>query len=86
MSNNKPLRCEACGRRIRPAHHELRLSDLLSGQLIGRYHGNPDCMGAATRYVVGAAALRLSIVHPERCGDDFERCDVGLQFMPGAAA
>jgi len=76
--SHKPPRCDACDKRIRKTHHELRLSDLETGQLIGRYHARPACQLEAAKYVERGVALRFSVVHPARCGDDFEECDGGL--------
>jgi hypothetical protein len=74
---SKPLRCDHCDRRIRTSHHALRLSDLLTGQVLGLYHGRPDCMGAAVDYMASGPALRVSVLHPARCGSDQEQCTAG---------
>lgn len=74
-------RCDACNRRLRPSHHELHLSDALTGQLIGRYHagvGWDGCMTAAGKYVRSGVVLVATFVHPDRCGPDQEHCDGGL--------
>ena len=77
MSNNSP-KCDACGRRVRPKHHELLLSDALTGQVIGHYHARPDCQGAATKYLRSGAVIMATFVHPDRCGPEQEHCDAGL--------
>jgi hypothetical protein len=76
--SHQPPRCDACGRRIRQNHHELRLSDFTTNQLIGRYHARPGCRDAATKYFERGVVLRLGIVHPDRCGPEQENCDGGL--------
>ena len=84
----KPPKCDACGRRIRAGHHELRLSDPRTSQLIGLYHagaGYTECMQSAKRYFVPGMALQATVVHPDRCGDDQEHCDAGAADL-GALA
>jgi hypothetical protein len=76
--SHQPPRCDACDKRIRQNHHYLRLSDLTTGQVIGRYHTRPGCQAQASKYFEPGAVLRFSVVHPGRCGDDFEACDGGL--------
>ncbi len=76
--NHKPPKCDACERRIRKNRHAIRLSDLTTGQVIGRYHARPLCQSAGSKYVARGVALRFSVVHPARCGEDFEECDGGL--------
>lgn len=77
MSNKSP-RCDACNKRIRPTPHELRLSDFVTGQLVGIYHARPGCQLAATKYFERGVVLKFDIVHPARCGGDFEECDTVL--------
>jgi hypothetical protein len=73
------MRCDSCERRVRPNQHGIRLSDLLTGQLVGQFHARPGCRDGVTRHFdQPGAALRVSVVHPSRCGDDFEKCDGGL--------
>jgi hypothetical protein len=74
----KQPRCDACNRRIRPSHHELRLSDLATGQAIGRYHAQPKCQAAAAKYFERGVVLRVTIVHPDRCGAEQEDYDGAL--------
>jgi hypothetical protein len=81
----KPSKCDACGKRMRPSHHELHLTDPRSGQVIGHYHARPDCQEAATRYFQAGVVLLVNIVHPHRCGNDFEACDAGLADMEALA-
>jgi predicted RNA-binding Zn-ribbon protein involved in translation (DUF1610 family) len=71
--------CDACGRRLRPNHHELHLSDPQTGQLVGRYHA-PRCQAAAAKYFVAKLGVVLvaTYVHPDRCGENQEHCDGGL--------
>ena len=67
-------RCDSCGKRIRPRHHEARLLDAETGQRIGAYHA--ACQGAAVGYMTRPGAVFvLRILHPERCGPDLGRCD-----------
>jgi len=75
---SKPLRCDACGKRVRRNQHELRLSDLITGQIIGCYHARPECMGAAKKYLEGGVALTATFAHPDRCGPNQENCDAGI--------
>jgi hypothetical protein len=75
--SKKPPRCDSCNRRIRRSQHELRLSDLLTGQLLGRYHA--ACQAAAAKYFRPGVLLRATIAHPDRCGDRQEFCDGGLR-------
>jgi hypothetical protein len=77
VSTKKQRECDACGKRIRASHHELRLRDALTGQAIGLYHA-PGCQGAAAKYFAPGAVLRGTIAHPKRCGPDLERCEGGL--------
>ena len=77
MSHQPPC-CDHCDKRIRKSHHAIRLSDLTTGQVIGRYHARPPCQSAATKYIERGVALRFSVVHPARCGDGFEECDAAL--------
>jgi hypothetical protein len=76
--SKKPPRYDACSRRIRRNQHELRLSDLATGQVVGHYHARLDCQGAAAKYLVEGAVLRATFVHPDRCGDNQDHCDGGL--------
>jgi hypothetical protein len=79
MSKKAP-RCDACSRRIRPNHHELHLSDPLTGQLIGVYHagaGWSGCMSAASKYAKPGVVILGTFLHPDRCGPNQERCDGG---------
>jgi hypothetical protein len=71
-------RCDVCGRRIRPNHHELVLSDALTSQEVGHYHTGPECQQSAMKYLTSGAVLVASYNHPARCGDDLERCDGGI--------
>jgi len=73
-------RCDSCGKRIRPAHHEARLLDAQTGQVIGTYHA--ACSGAATRYLARPAVFVLRIFHPEQCGPDLRRCGGGWGPAP----
>jgi hypothetical protein len=75
--SHQPPRCDACDRRIRRNHHGIRLSDLTTGQLIGRYHARPPCQGSAMKYFEPGVVLRMTIVHPDRCGPEQECCDLG---------
>jgi hypothetical protein len=74
--SHKPPKCDACGRRIRTNTHELRLSDLVTGQFLGRYHA--ACQAAAAKYVEPGAVLKFTIAHPRRCGPNQEHCDAAL--------
>ncbi len=76
--SHQPPRCDACDKRIRPNHHYIRLSDLTTGQVIGRYHARPPCQLAVTKYLEAGAVLRFSIAHPDRCGPNQEHCDAAL--------
>ena len=78
MGKGTSPRCDHCGKRIRPNHHELRLSYPTSGQGIGRYHTRPDCQAAAAKYLTGGTVLLATYYHPPRCGDDQAHCDAGL--------
>ena len=71
-------RCDCCNKRIRLNHHELVLSDFMTGQVVGHYHARLECQGAAAKYLVGGVALSATFVHPDRCGDDQEHCNGGL--------
>ncbi len=76
MSSKQPMRCDSCDRRVRPNQHGIRLSDLLTGQLIGQFHARAGCRDGVVKYFDEAgAALRFSVVHPRRCGPEQERCD-----------
>ncbi len=68
-------RCDACAKRIRPAHHEARLIDAETGQVIGTYHGT--CQGAAAKYMTRPAVFVLRIYHPPACGPDLQTCGGG---------
>jgi hypothetical protein len=70
-------RCDACDRRIRKNHHELRLTDPMTGQVVGHYHTRPDCHQEAAKYLTGGTVLLATFVHPDRCGPDQEHCDGG---------
>jgi hypothetical protein len=83
--SRKPPRCDHCGRRIRPSHHSARLSDFLIMQTIGEYHANPACMAAALKYTTDGADVRVSYLHPLRCGPSQENCD-DEAFSQGFAA
>ena len=73
----RAARCDSCGKRIRPAHHEARLLDAETDQKIGSYHAT--CQEAVAGYLTRPGAfLTLRIFHPERCGSDLQRCDGGL--------
>jgi hypothetical protein len=66
---------------MRPAHHELHLTDPRTGQVIGRYHAgetHADCMAQAEKYFRPGEVVLLTVVHPDRCGADQEHCDAGL--------
>jgi hypothetical protein len=75
--SNKPPRCDSCGKRIRPNHHLLVLSDFQTGQIIGRYH--IACQAAIASYVAPGVVLNATIVHPDRCwvGEALADCDAG---------
>jgi hypothetical protein len=80
MSKKLPT-CDGCNRRIRPNHHELRLSDPSTGQLIGIYHagaGRSECMAAASKYARRGTMLLGTFVHPAACGENQEFCTGGL--------
>jgi len=81
----KPYTCDACDKRIRPIDHELRLSDLTTGQHIGKYHTYPACHAAAAKYFEAGRVLHITVLHPNRCGDEphFDRCNGAL---PGLLA
>ena len=78
MTTRSKPRCDACERRIRQNHHELRLSDFTTGQVIGHYHAHPPCRSAAIKYLDSGAVLKLDVIHPAHCGGDFEDCDGGM--------
>ena len=79
-------RCDACGKRLRPGHHEAVLTDFETGQQIGHYHA-PGCQGAALKYLMnGGGVFRMTYLHPDRCGPEQERCDGGLLDTEGGAA
>ena len=88
MSKPSKRSCDVCNRRLRPNQHELHLSDPLTGQIIGKYHTREECMEAAQRYITGALGkgrvCQASVVHPDRCGSEIDRCDAGAE--PGDAA
>ena len=71
-------RCVACNRRIRRNHHEMVLSDSMTGQEVGHYHVLPECQEAALKYLTSGEVLTASIVHPDRCGAGREHCDAGF--------
>jgi hypothetical protein len=71
-------RCDACDRRIRKTHHELRLTDPLTSQIIGCYHSRPGCQEVATKYLPSGTVLSATVVHPDRCGPNQSLCDAGL--------
>jgi hypothetical protein len=80
----KPSKCDACGKRMRPVHHELHLTDPMTGQVIGRYHAGiawGDCQFHATKYLVVGAVVQAAVVHPDRCGAEMEHCDAGFQVV-----
>ena len=78
--STKPPKGDACNRRIRRTTHELRLSDLATGQAIGRYHARPACQSAAMAYFRPGVVLKITVAHPARCGDSphFNQCDGAL--------
>jgi len=76
MSNKH---CDKCSCRVRPNHHALLLSDLLTGQRIGYYHA-PQCLEAAVKYITNGAAIRASFMHPDSCGPQQEHCNAGLEM------
>jgi hypothetical protein len=80
------MRCDSCGRRVRPSQHGIRLSDLSTGQGLGTYHAREGCREAAAKYVRRGEALRMTIVHPHTCGPRQERCDLGGVFEGAPAA
>jgi hypothetical protein len=87
VSSKQPMmRCDSCGRRVRPSQHGIRLSDLDSGQVLGTYHARPGCREGAAKYVRRGVALRVTVVHPHSCGPRQERCDLGgmLEAAPTA--
>ncbi len=53
-------KCDGCGRRIRPGHHEAPLLDLETGQRIGTYHAR--CQGAVAGYLTPGAVLGMDEV------------------------
>jgi hypothetical protein len=59
------------------SHHELRLSDATTGQLVGRYHVRRECQAAATKYFEPGVVLSATYYHPYRCGPNQEHCDAG---------
>jgi len=75
--SHRPEKCDACDRRIRRSHHALRLSDLATGQVLGRYHAGGSCRDAAIKYFEPGAVIRVTVLHPQRCGPEQERCDLG---------
>jgi hypothetical protein len=48
MGKSSP-RCDACKKRIRPNHYELRLTDPMTGQVVGHYHARPGCPARGPR-------------------------------------
>jgi hypothetical protein len=42
------------------------------------YHTRPSCQQAAAKYLVAGSVLMSTFLHPPRCGDDQQFCDVGL--------
>ena len=76
--SKRTTRCDFCDRRIRRTHHEFVLRDFETGQVIARYHTKPGCQVAAADYFVSGVAIRATVYHPERCGDDREACDGGV--------
>lgn len=66
---------------MRDNHHELVLSDPLTGQVLGHYHTGPawpKCAPRAASYLGEGAVLQASFVHPDRCGEQQEHCEAGL--------
>jgi hypothetical protein len=79
--STKPARCDACNSRIRRTHHELVLTEPMTGQVVGHYHAGErkqDCQRVAVKYLVGGALLMATFVHPDRCGSNQDLCDGGL--------
>jgi hypothetical protein len=78
----KTSKCDACNKRLRPAHHELHLTDPRTGQVIGRYHAgsgaHAECMARAQQYFKPGVVLMGTVVHPDRCGPDQEHCSAGV--------
>lgn len=74
-TSKRAPRCDGCDRAIRHSHHELVISDLTTGQVVGRYHGIRQ--HSATKYFVPGAAFRAVYYHPDRCGPDQRFCDAG---------
>ena len=62
------------------------MSDLATGQVIGRYHARPPCRESVIKYFEAGALLRVSIVHPRSCGPEQENCDAGIGDIRGAVA
>ncbi len=76
MRTTKKLpRCDGCDCAIRYSHHELVISDLATGQIVGRYH--VICQRDAAKYFVPGAVFQATYFHPERCGENQEFCDAG---------
>ena len=78
---NRATRCDACGKRVRAGHHEAVVRDALTGQLLGVYHAGlswGSCQARAAKYTRPGVVLRVSFVHPDRCGPEQEHCDAGL--------
>jgi hypothetical protein len=80
MGSPARITCDACGKRIRPGHHELRLSDPRTDQEIGLYHAGPPgsphaiCMARANRFCLPGEVLTGTVRHPDRCGPEGEYC------------
>jgi hypothetical protein len=81
----KPSKCDACNKRLRPAHLELHLTDPRTGQSIGRYHAGPgahaECMARAEKYFKPGEVVLLNVVHPDRCGAEMEHGDAGFRVV-----
>ena len=79
--NSRVTRCDSCGKRVRQNQHEVVLRDGLTGQLVGVYHcglGFEACQAKAAKYSRPGVVLRMSFVHPHRCGPNQTLCDAGL--------
>jgi hypothetical protein len=77
----KTSKCDACNKRLCPAHHELHLTDPRTGQVIGWYHSGEayaDCMARAEKYFRPGEVVLLNVVHPDRCGAEQELCTMGV--------
>ncbi len=73
----KTPRCDGCDRAIRHSHHELVLKDFETGQVLGRYHA-ATCQHSASKYFAPGVVCEATYLHPERCGENQERCDSGI--------